>query len=122
MMRRMSSVRAVFTNSREQRQVAGGSTIFRQGDAGREMYGVIDGEVELRDGDAVVARIAPGDTFGEMAIISDAPRSLTAVAGRDTTLAVIDEQTFLFLVHETPMFAINVMRSLADRVRDHDPR
>jgi len=56
------------------------------------------------------------------AIISEATRSLTAVATEPTVLAVIDEKTFLYLVHETPMFAIQVMRSMADRIRELDPQ
>jgi CRP-like cAMP-binding protein len=55
-----------------------------------------------------------------MAIVSDAPRSLTAVATEPSVLAVIDERAFLFLVHETPMFAIQVMRTLAERIRELD--
>jgi CRP-like cAMP-binding protein len=39
------------------------------------------------------------------------------VAAEPTTVAVIDKRTFLFLVHETPTFAISVMKSLADRIR-----
>jgi CRP-like cAMP-binding protein len=42
------------------------------------------------------------------------------VATTPTTLAMIDEREFLFLVHETPTFAIQVMRSLAERVRHLD--
>lgn len=62
--------------------------------------------------------LGPGDTFGEMAIVGDAPRSLTAVTTDPALLAVIDERAFLFLVHETPMFAIQVMRSMAERIRE----
>ncbi len=60
------------------------------------------------------------DDAWEMAIISDAPRSLTAVAIEESELAVIDHRTFLFLVHETPIFALDVMRTLADRIREAD--
>ncbi|MDQ3469674.1 MAG: hypothetical protein M3487_07915 [Actinomycetota bacterium] len=57
-----------------------------------------------------------------MAIISDAPRSLTAVAIEESELAVIDHRTFLFLVHETPMFALDrdADAGLADRIREAD--
>ena len=113
-------IRAVFINAREQREAAPGETVFAEGDHGREMLGVISGSVELRKGDRVLATLGEGDTFGEMAIVSDAPRSLTAVATEQTVLAVIDEKTFLYLVHETPMFAVQVMRSMADRIREHD--
>jgi CRP/FNR family cyclic AMP-dependent transcriptional regulator len=110
----------VFVNAKEQRHFDAGQTVFTEGDSGREMFGLISGTVSLRYGDQAVRELAPGDTFGEMAIVGDAPRSLTAVATEDTLLAVINERTFLFLVHETPMFAIQVMRSLADRVREAD--
>ena len=58
--------------------------------------------------------------MGELAIIDDAARSLTAIAREPTTIAVIDEATFLFLVHETKTFALQVMRSLAARLRELD--
>jgi len=114
------SVRAVFANASEQREVASGETVFSAGDSGREMFGLISGAVALRAGDRTVRVLEPGDTFGEMAIVGDAPRSLSAVATEPAVLAVIDERAFLFLVHETPMFAVQVMRSLAERIRELD--
>jgi CRP-like cAMP-binding protein len=114
------SISAVFVNAQEQRHIAAGETVFAEGDTGREMFGLISGTVTLRHGDRDVRKLEPGETFGEMAIVGDAPRSLSAVADEDAVLAVIDERTFLFLVHETPMFALQVMRSLAQWVREHD--
>ena len=52
-----------------------------------------------------------------MAIIDSSPRSGTVVAVTDTTLAVIDRDTFLFLVQQTPMFSLQVMSSMAERLR-----
>jgi CRP/FNR family transcriptional regulator, cyclic AMP receptor protein len=117
---RAVSIGAVFVNAREQREVAAGDTIFAEGDTGREMFGLISGAIALRRGDHTVKVLEPGDTFGEMSIVSDAPRSLSAVATEPAVLAVIDERTFLFLVHETPMFAVQVMRSMAERIRELD--
>lgn len=73
-------------------------------------------------GDEALARVGPGETFGEMAIIDNAPRSLSAVAVEPSEIAVISQRMFLFLVHETPMFAIQVMQSLASRIRELDDR
>jgi CRP-like cAMP-binding protein len=113
-------IRAVFVNAKEQRTLTTGEQIFAEGDLGKEMFGVISGAVELSHGGRLVGRVEPGDTFGEMAIISDAPRSLTASAAEESVIASIDSKMFLYLVHETPMFAIQVMRSLADRIRQLD--
>ena len=114
-------IRAVFINAKEQREVAAGTTVFAEGDTGAEMYGLISGAVELRKGEQSLGVLEPGDTFGELAIVSEAPRSLTAIATEQSILAVIDDKAFLFLVHETPTFALQVMRSMADRIRERDP-
>ena len=114
------SLKTVFANAKERRQFAAGDTIFDEGDLGDEMFGVVTGKVELRRGEHVVLAIGPERTFGEMAIIDNAPRSLTAIAAEPSTIAVINRHTFLFLVHETPTFALEVMRALVDRIRDHD--
>ncbi len=114
-------IRAVFINAKEQREVPAGATVFAEGDTGAEMYGLISGAVELRKGEQSLGVLEPGDTFGELAIVSEAPRSLTAIATEPSVLAVIDDKAFLFLVHETPTFALQVMRSMADRIRDRDP-
>ena len=114
------ALKTVFANASERRAFASGDTIFSEGEDGQEMFGVITGEVELRRGDDVVATIGPEGTFGEMAIVDDAPRSLTAVAVEPSTLAVINRHAFLFLVHETPTFALDVMRSLIGRIRARD--
>ena len=91
--------------------------IFTEGEAGHEMYGIMEGEVELRHGDQLFRRLGEQDVFGELALIDHVPRSLTAVAVSDCRLAVIDERKFLWLVHETPTFALHVMSSLADALR-----
>ena len=110
----------MFVSARETRQYAAGDEIFAQGSASSEMFGVISGSVELRKNGEPVLTIGPDSTFGEMGIIDHAPRSLSAVALEPTEIAVIDERTFLFLVQETPMFAIQVMQSLATRIRQLD--
>jgi CRP-like cAMP-binding protein len=100
--------------------VPAGTVIFEQGTTGQEMFGIVEGEVEVRLPGGRVRTLGPQDTFGEMGIVDSSPRSGTAVAVTDTQLAVIDRRTFLFLVHETPTFALDVMSSIAARVRAND--
>jgi CRP/FNR family transcriptional regulator, cyclic AMP receptor protein len=78
----------------------------------------VEGDLELRRSTGAVRRLGPDDTFGEMALVDRSPRSGTVVAVTDAKLAVIDRPTFLFLVQETPMFALQVMSSMAERLRD----
>lgn len=115
------TVRGVFRGARETRSMAVGDVLFTEGEAGSEMFGVVSGAVELRHGDRVVQRVGPDGTFGELAIIDASPRSLTAVVAEPAEIAVIDQHEFLFLVHETPTFALDVMRSLAHLIRALSP-
>ncbi len=114
------TVKGLFVNATEIRDLNIGEVIFTAGEPGTEMFGVISGKVELRRHGHVVASVEADGTFGELAIIDYAPRSLDAVAAAPSRVAVIDEKTFLFLVHETPMFALNVMRALAARIKQID--
>ena len=114
--------RDLFLNATDRRELSPGEVLFHAGDVGDEMFGVVSGQIELRRGDQVLGRAGPDETFGEMSIIDNVPRSLTAVAVERSEIAVITQSTFLFLVHETPMFAIQVMQSLASRIRELDER
>jgi CRP-like cAMP-binding protein len=113
----LMKVAGVFKGSSETREVAAHAVIFETGDAGEEMFGVIEGKVELRLRDGRILELGPDECFGEMALVDRSPRSATAVATEPTTLAVIDRNRFLFLVGETPTFALQVMSGMAELLR-----
>lgn len=94
-----------------------GDTIFKEGDAATELYVIASGSVEIRHGNRVLDTLDGHNIFGEMALIDGAPRSATAVAVTDVTLVPVAEKQFLFLVSQTPFFALMVMRVLARRLR-----
>jgi CRP-like cAMP-binding protein len=96
---------------------AAGQTIFSEGDAGEVMYVVKEGEVEIRRGERVIETHGPGNIFGEMAIIEDAPRSADAVAKTDVELVPINQRRFMYLVQQTPYFAIQMMEVMSARLR-----
>lgn len=96
---------------------AAGDVIFAKGDKGDKMYVIRSGEIEIERDGKVVETLSPGGIFGEMALIDGSPRAATARAKTACEVAPITEKSFLFLVHETPFFAIAVMRTLAERLR-----
>jgi CRP-like cAMP-binding protein len=110
-------VLGVFKAAKETREVPAGTVIFEAGSVGDEMYGVVSGKVELRTPDGRVFTLWPDESFGEMGVVDSSPRSATAIAAEDTSLAVIDKRRFLFLVGETPTFALQVMANMAERLR-----
>ena len=99
------------------RDFKAGDVIFRQGDPARELFIIQSGEVEIRLGNRVLETLPQYSIFGEMALIDNAPRSATAVAASDVKLVAVSEKQFLFLIGNTPYFALNVMRVMARRLR-----
>ena len=106
-----------FQRSKDQESFDAGQLIFAEGQPGTVMYVVTAGEVNILVGETLIETVGPGDILGEMALIDTQPRSATAIAKTDCQLAPIDEQRFSFLVQQTPYFAIQVMRIMADRLR-----
>jgi CRP/FNR family cyclic AMP-dependent transcriptional regulator len=96
---------------------AAGDVIFAAGDKGDAMYVVRSGEVVIEHQGRVRETLGGGGIFGEMALIDGSPRSATVRAKTGCEVVPINEKTFLFLVHETPYFAIAVLRTLAGRLR-----
>jgi CRP/FNR family transcriptional regulator, cyclic AMP receptor protein len=94
-----------------------GDVIFKQGDPAQELFIIQSGEVEIRLGNRVLERLSHYSIFGEMALVDAVPRSATAVAVGDVKLVSVSEKQFLFLISNTPYFALNVMRVMARRLR-----
>jgi CRP/FNR family cyclic AMP-dependent transcriptional regulator len=111
------NLHSLFANTKNMQEFQAGATIFAEGTPGDVMYVVLEGEVEVRVGSAVVAVVGPGEIVGEMALIDAHARSATTVARSACRLALVNEQRFLYMVQETPFFALHVMRVLADRLR-----
>ena len=104
-------------NGVETWRVRAGGVIFREGEQADELFVIKSGYVRIQIGNRMVAELTADDIFGEMALIDSEPRSATAVAITDVELVPITEKQFLFLVGQTPYFALKVMRTLAQRLR-----
>jgi CRP/FNR family transcriptional regulator, cyclic AMP receptor protein len=104
-------------NGVETWRVRAGGVIFREDEQADELFVIKSGYVRIQIGNRMVAELTADDIFGEMALIDSEPRSATAVAITDVELVPITEKQFLFLVGQTPYFALKVMRTLAQRLR-----
>ena len=94
-----------------------GTVLFETGQPGDALYVILSGSVEIRIAGQVVETLGAGGIVGEMALIDKSPRSGDAVAASETVVVAVDERRFLFLVQQTPFFALNVMRVMAERLR-----
>lgn len=112
----------IFRNEKDTLAFEAGRPIFNEGDAGDTMYVVIEGEVELLVKGSLVETLGPGGVLGEMALLDNVPRSAGAITKTPCRLVEINEKRFRFLVQQTPNFALQMMRVIADRLRRMDDR
>ena len=94
-----------------------GEILFRQGDEGRDMFVLLDGQVDIVALEQVIETVKPGDALGILSVLDGQRRSATATALTDCELAVLDARVFRFLVESTPGFVWFVMGELAQRLR-----
>ena len=112
----------------ELRYFAPGEVIFEAGDPGDGFHVVVSGRVGIRaggrSGEVIrpLATIAPGDFFGEMAILDEGVRSATAVAEVATCTRFLGREPFLALLHEQPDFAFRLIRAFSARLRATNAR
>ncbi len=102
--------------------VASGRELIRQGETGREFFLVVDGEAEVRRGDAIIATRGAGSFFGETALLLEQPRNASVVATTDMTVEVIDRQDFRRLLDRYPDLYAPLLEATTQRlaeIEDH---
>jgi len=99
---------------------AAGQAVFREGDLGDALYVLVRGKVTITGGGERLATLGPGEAFGEMAVLDEAPRSGTALAEEETEVLRIGSEEFYEILHEQVEIAEGVIRMLTRRLRDAD--
>jgi hypothetical protein len=105
--------------------VPAGQYLFREGDAGSEMYIVESGSIAIlrsARGSEPIAVLETGDFLGEMAVLEDQPRFASAVARTDCRLLRIERAAFAELLRQNVEIAVRIMRKLALRQRRAEQR
>jgi hypothetical protein len=99
-----------------------GEAIVREGDSGRELFVLLEGEVETylsygSTNQRLLNTLTPVGYFGEIAVLDDAPRSATVVASKDSRLLTLAGEPFKELVLQTPEISFEIFRVLIKRMR-----
>jgi len=99
-----------------------GQVIFKEGEQGRELFIIIEGEVEIRKRTSAntaktLITFHKGDIFGEMAIVEGKPRSATAIAVTSCRMLVMNEALLDSMLENNPDFAKKMIRILSERIR-----
>ena len=102
--------------------LAPGEVLFEKGEPGRSIYVVKSGDLQIIDGNFVYETVSAGGILGEMALVDAGPRSATVRAIKQSVVIPVDERRFLFMVQQTPFFAIRVMRVMSARLRAMNER
>jgi uncharacterized membrane protein len=112
-------------NLLQTRTVANGTNLFRAGDQGDAMYLIESGRVRIAITDddkkeIVLAELAQGDFFGEMAIIDGKQRSADATVTEDARLEVLSRDDFLRFTNDNPKVALEMLSATFSRLRRTD--
>ena len=97
-----------------------GHVLFNEGDPGEKMYIIKTGSVEVIRGSANVATLKDGEFFGEMALVSELPRTATIKAASDVELLVLQKEDFRHLLESSPSIASKVSYEVVHRVNQND--
>ena len=94
-----------------------GKTLIKEGDSAREFFVLIEGTADVMQGDEQIGKImGPGDFFGEIALISKAPRTATITTTSPVRALVITDRAFRQLLEHHPQIAVAVLTALAERL------
>ena len=98
-----------------------GTILTREGRPGREFFVLIDGTVQVTQKGKKVAELKGGDWLGEIALLTDKPRTATVTATSSVDVLVITDRRFRNVVESMPSIAIKVLGRVSERLT-HDER
>jgi CRP-like cAMP-binding protein len=96
--------------------LAEGATLIREGERGREFLVVVNGTVSVTKRGKKVRDLGSGDFIGEIALVSDVPRTATVTATSPVRLLVVTDRAFRGLIEEMPSIATKVLQVLGERL------
>src|SRR5205085_662238 len=92
-----------------------GEAVIREGETGDRLYIIHSGTVVVTKGRHRLARLGPGDFFGEMALFDNEPRSATVTAAGPVEVLVLQRDRFHSLVQQRPGILMEICTTLVRR-------
>jgi CRP/FNR family transcriptional regulator, cyclic AMP receptor protein len=96
--------------------VGAGEVLTTEGDSGREFFVLVDGAAEVHRNGRRVSALGSGDFFGEIALVSERPRTATVTTTVPVRLLVVTDRAFRELMRKVPSIQLKVLTALADRL------
>lgn len=93
-----------------------GTVITREGRPGREFFVLVSGTARVTKDGKAIAELGAGDWFGEIALLTDTPRTATITATSPVDVLVITDRRFRQVVETMPSIALKILASVADRL------
>jgi CRP-like cAMP-binding protein len=93
-----------------------GKVLIQEGKPGREFFVLVEGKVDISRKGTTIDTCEAGDFFGEVALLSDAPRNATITATTPIVVLVLTDRNFRTLLAATPEIQRKVLTALADRL------
>ena len=113
---------ATLARHAEERSYPAGTRIVTEGEPGDEFYLIVSGSAEVLRGTQTIAKLGPGDAFGELAVLDAGPRNATVTATSDTETLAISSEEFYEILYEQAEIAEGVIRMLVKRIREAEAR
>jgi CRP/FNR family transcriptional regulator, cyclic AMP receptor protein len=101
-------------------ELPAGKVLTREGQEGYEFFIVLEGEVEVRQGNRVVVTRGPGEYVGEIALLDKRPRTATVVAATPVSVEVLSRREFMSLLAAAPELSEQILATVAQRLADLD--
>lgn len=93
-----------------------GEVLVREGELGKEMYFILSGRARVMRSGLEVEELGPGDNFGELALLTNRPRSASVIADEPMSLARLSRDSLNRLADEHPEIALALLRRMVDQL------
>jgi CRP/FNR family transcriptional regulator, cyclic AMP receptor protein len=93
-----------------------GKTLIQEGERGREFLVLIEGTVDVRKKGRKLPVRGRADSFGEIALLLDVPRTATVTPTSPVRALVLTDRSFRSLLEESPQIQLKIIKSLAERL------